>query len=130
MTEPNVVGEGTYGCVHKPPMKCKRENVITDPTIASKLMEDEEARNEMTEFKLVEDADTDKLFHLGKPSICKVDNTDSNKKAMTKCTNSSFQPEKIDQYSLLLIKYGGLDLDKYGKKIQELSMNAVNRRSV
>jgi hypothetical protein len=111
-------------------MKCKRENVITDPTIASKLMEDDEARNEMTEFKLVEDADTDKLFHLGKPSICKVDNTDSNKKAMTKCTNSSFQPEKIDQYSLLLIKYGGLDLDKYGKKIQEFSMSAVNRRNV
>ena len=44
-------------------MKCKRENIITDPTIASKLMEDEEARNEMTEFKLVEDADTNKLFH-------------------------------------------------------------------
>jgi serine/threonine protein kinase len=130
MAEPNVVGEGTYGCVHKPPMKCKRENVITDPTIASKLMEDEEARNEMMEFKLVEDADTDKLFHLGKPSICKVDNTDSNKKAMTKCTNSSFRPEKIDQYSLLLIKYGGLDLDKYGKKIKEFSMSAVHRRSV
>ena len=130
MTEPNVVGEGTYGCVHKPPMKCKSENIITDPTIASKLMDDEEARSEMTEFKLVEDADTDKLFHLGKPSICKVDNTDSNKKAMRKCTNSSFQPEKIDQYSLLLIKYGGLDLDKYGKKVKEFSMNAVNRRNV
>ena len=130
MSEPKVVGEGTYGCVHKPPMKCKSENIIKDPTIASKLMQDEDARSEMTEFKLVENADTNKLFHLGKPSRCKVDNTDSNKKAMTKCTNSSFQPEKIDQYSLLLIKYGGLDLDKYGKKVKEFSMNAVNRRNV
>ena len=45
MTEPNVVGEGTYGCVHKPPMKCKSENIIKDPTIASKLMQDEDARS-------------------------------------------------------------------------------------
>ena len=51
---PTVVGEGTYGCVHKPPMKCKHQYNINDPSIASKLMKDLDAKKEMKEFELNE----------------------------------------------------------------------------
>lgn len=130
MVIPSVVGEGTYGCVHKPPMKCKNKTEVVDPTIASKLMKDRDAQSEMSEFKLIEDADKDELFHLGKPSICKVDDTQSNKDAMVKCRSGSFKPDLVDQYSLLLIKYGGLDLEKYGAKLKEMTVNMANRRIV
>ena len=111
-----VVGEGTYGCVHKPPMKCKDKDIITDPTLASKLMKNTDAFKEMTEFKLIEESDKQQKFHLGKPTLCRVDNTLSNKKAMKKCKNNNYDTGNIDNYSLLLLKYGGLDLDKYAKK--------------
>ena len=33
MNKPKIVGEGTYGCVHKPALKCK--NKIAKPNINS-----------------------------------------------------------------------------------------------
>ena len=38
MSLPKVVGEGTYGCVHKPALKCKNKNDKKDPNTVSKLM--------------------------------------------------------------------------------------------
>ena len=127
---PTVVGEGTYGCVHKPPMKCKHQDNINDPSIASKLMKDLDAKKEMKEFELIQHADANNYFHLGKPSICKADSTLSNKQAIVKCTKNNFKPDLVSQYSLLLIKYGGLDLEKYGAKLKEMTMNVSNRRNV
>jgi len=127
---PSVVGEGTYGCVHKPPMKCKHQDNIDDPSIASKLMKDLDAKKEMKEFELIQYVDANNYFHLGKPSICKADSTLGNKEAIVKCTKSNFKADLVSKYSLLLIKYGGLDLEKYGTKIKEMTMNVENRRHV
>ena len=34
---PKVVGEGTYGCVHKPALKCKDKDDKKDPNQVSKM---------------------------------------------------------------------------------------------
>ena len=130
MNKPEFVGEGTYGCVHKPPMKCKNKQQSTDNSIATKLMLDKDAKDEMTEFKLIESADKKELFHLGKPKICKADTNNENRTATMSCPSRRFSPNNMEAYSLLLIKYGGLDLEKYGKRIKEFSLNVANRRNV
>ena len=38
MNKPKIVGEGTYGCVHKPALKCKNKIDKQDPNKVSKLM--------------------------------------------------------------------------------------------
>jgi serine/threonine protein kinase len=130
MNKPAFVGEGTYGCVHKPPMKCKNEKQSTNNSIATKLMLDKDAKDEMTEFKLIESADKKELFHLGKPQICKADTNIENRSATMLCPSRRFSHDNMNDYSLLLIKYGGLDLEKYGKKVKEFPINTANRRIV
>ena len=128
MSPPTVIGEGTYGCVHKPSLKCKNKPKINDSNIVSKLMTDEDATEELNEFKLIKKADKTENFHLGKPKSCKVENNIDNHLAIRNC--SGFKPDLIDNYSLLLLKYGGSDLRKFGKYIKELSTNDDNTRII
>jgi len=73
-TETHVIGEGTYGCVHKPPVKCKnktRKNKTrkNNTSSISKLMTDSNAKNELREFKFISSADNKKQLYLGKPYL-------------------------------------------------------------
>ena len=36
MSNPKKVGEGSYGCVHNPPLKCRDNLYNPDPTKVSK----------------------------------------------------------------------------------------------
>ena len=58
----------------------------------------------------------------------KVENNIDNHLAIRNC--SGFKPDLIDNYSLLLLKYGGSDLHKFGKYIKELSTNDDNTRII
>ena len=91
-------------------------------------MTDENASGELNEFKLIKKADKKENFHLGKPTSCKVENNIDNNLAIRNC--SGFEPDLIDNYSLLLLKYGGDDLLKFSKQIKELSSNDANTRMV
>jgi serine/threonine protein kinase len=128
MSIPTIIGEGTYGCVHKPSLKCKNKPKIKDESIVSKLMEDYHANEELTEFKLIESADKKQSFHLGKPTSCKVEDNIQNNVAINNC--SGFDKKSIHNYSLLLLKYGGTDLYQFGKYVNELSHNDANTRMI
>lgn len=128
MSTPKVIGEGTYGCVHKPSLKCKNKPKINNSNIVSKLMTDAYASEELNEFKVIKKADKKENFHLGKPKSCKVENNIDNHLAIRNC--SGFNPDLIDNYSLLLLKDGGDDLRKFSKQIKELSSNDANTRMV
>jgi len=99
--ESQVIGEGTYGCVHKPPMKCKNKTRKNNTSSISKLMTDTNASNELREFKLISSADKKKQLYLGKPSKCKADRVLSNIQSISKCSGR-FNPKMIDDYSLLM----------------------------
>lgn len=111
----NVIGEGTYGCVHKPPMKCLNKTRRNKDNV-SKLMTELNAKKEMKEFKLIGLADKDKNVYLGKPSTCKADRVLSNLQSISKCTGG-FISEDIDKYSLLMMKYGGQNLQQFGDEV-------------
>ena len=128
MPKPSVIGEGTYGCVHRPSLKCKKRDVIVDPSIVSKILKKKNAATELKEFELMEKADKKQTFYLGKPDICKPDDTESNKAALTEC--KKFKPSSMSKYSLLLLKYGGLDLSLYGEHVRKMNLTHINRRNI
>jgi serine/threonine protein kinase len=118
----DVIGEGTYGCAHRPPMKCRDEPVRNKNDI-SKLMTSANAMKELSEFALIDAADKRKQFYLGKPSKCKPDRILSNIRSISKCPSGKFDPLKMDDYSLLVMKYGGQDLEQFGEEVRTWSKN-------
>lgn len=127
MMDPEVIGQGTYGCVHRPPMKCKRDQDYTNTV--SKLMDAKNANKELSEFELIGKSDQQKELYLGKPTKCKVSNTLQNQNAIVKCS-STFSVNKINNYSLLLMKYGGLDLEQFGKNVYKWEKTSNNVRAI
>jgi serine/threonine protein kinase len=126
MSNPKKVGEGSYGCVHNPPLKCRDNLYNPDPTKVSKILTKKNANSELKEFKLIQAADKKEDFHLGKPGSCFPDNTEVNAKAIDQCRDfSSFE---IDNYKLLLLKNGGQDLSNIDDKLTKLKVNSTNRR--
>jgi serine/threonine protein kinase len=112
-----VIGEGTFGCAHKPSMVC-RDKTHRNENEISKLMTSLNAIKELKEFALIDSADKGKQFYLGKPSKCEVARILSNIRSIRNCPSGRFEPEKIDNYSLLVMKYGGQDLAQFGEEVQ------------
>ena len=109
-----IIGEGAYGCVHKPSIPCK-----TPPSpgfnyknYVSKIMTTKNAKKELSEFLIIKNIDPTNEYHLGSPILCHP-NID-NKKATTAIDKCKYIKLKDvyanpDYYSLLLLKFGGLD---------------------
>jgi len=129
MSNPKRVGEGSFGCVHNPPLKCKNKPYNPDPTKVSKILTKENANDELKEFKLIQKADKNEDYHLGKPGSCLPDNNKENRTAVDQC--SRFSSVLINsEYKLLLLKNGGQDLSKIEYKFKNLKVNLVNRRKL
>ena len=115
-----VLGEGAYGCVHKPSLHC---TTIPDATFdysnyVSKLMKTKNAQSELQEFVTIHKYDPQDEYHLGTPKICKPDlNLTGSMKDIQKCERIYPKLAKDkDNYSLLLLKYGGPDLKNFCKE--------------
>ncbi len=121
----DVIGEGTYGCAHRPPMKCRDEPRRKKNDI-SKLMTSTNATKELKEFALIDSADKQTKFYLGKPSKCKPDRILSNIRSIRNCPSGKFYPEKMDDYSLLVMAYGGQDLAQFGEEVQTWTKTKEN----
>ena len=106
-----VLGEGAYGCVHKPSLHCKGDSTFNYDNYVSKLMKTSNAKDELKEFVTIHQYDPNDEYHLGTPKLCKPDLSPSEvMKDIKKCER--IHP-KLEQdpanYSLLLLKYGGPD---------------------
>ena len=123
---PKVVGEGTYGCVHKPALKCKDKEDKKDPNQVSKLMTKKNANEELKEFKLIKKADKHDEYHLGKPDSCFPDDTLVNLKSIDKC--GRFHAIGIRDYKLLLLKDGGLNLKQFATKMKSQNVSPANKK--
>lgn len=128
MSNPKKVGEGSYGCVHNPPLKCRDKLYNPDPTKVSKILTEKHADDELKEFKLIKKADKKEEFHLGKPGSCLPDNNLENQTAVDQCDR--FNSFEIDRYKLLLLKNGGQDLSNIEEKFKKLKVNNTNRRKL
>ena len=108
-----VIGEGSYGCVHKPSIQCitpPKTNFNYDDYV-SKIMLDKHAQDELAEFTIIQDADPTNMYHLEKPIICKPKLNNKEITDVNKCVNIKYDASK--NYSLLLSKFGGTDLSQF-----------------
>ena len=126
---PNVIGEGTYGCVHNPPLLCK-DSSERDLKNVSKLMATEEAVSEMKEYVLINNIDKNKDYYLGQPTQCSVGKVKSNRLAIRECKISEQVFDDYSNYSLLIMKNGGLNLDQYAKKMEKEVINSENKQKI
>lgn len=130
IVQPIVIGKGSYGCVHKPPMKCKRST--RKKGTVSKLMRKYDATKELSEFEYITRADTKKSTYLGKPTICDVSETDANRLATDRCNDTSkYDSSKLDKYALLVMKDGGQDLEQFADDVYKNWANTpTNRKKI
>jgi serine/threonine protein kinase len=110
MSRSKKIGEGTYGCVHKPSLKCKDNKIISDYNDKiSKIMKNKHAQIEMKEYVGINRIDPTNTYHI-KPQECVPDNNKETKESVLECNLGKDMVKKMDQYKLIVMKYGGPDL--------------------
>ena len=108
------VAEGTYGCVYRPPIKCKNGVKYKSGKI-SKLMTRRAAIKEENEYKIIKKADKKRQFYPGPPMRCVPDPADAVKEMTPGECKLFEQDPNISKYELLIYDDGGYDLDKFVK---------------
>jgi serine/threonine protein kinase len=132
-----VIGEGSYGCVHKPSIHCE---TLPSPGFnydehVSKIMKTSYAEQELQEFLIIHRIDPSEEYHLGTPIMCKPKKDVQSIKDIKRCKINKLDDyeKEENKYSLLLFKYGGPDikalcthyLDKYLSTRKEDKINKL-----
>lgn len=117
------IGEGTYGCVHREPIKCKDPLKIDYKGKVSKLMEAKYADAEMQEYELIDRADPKYKFHMEAPVKCSPETNEVALTAIDKCDD--FSRMDVDRYKLLIMPDGGVSLNEY--VMQNVSKKEIER---
>jgi serine/threonine protein kinase len=110
----SVLGEGSYGCVHRPSLHCNN-NVLPEADYkeyVSKIMTTKNAESELKEFLVIGKYDKTNEFHLGAPILCQPNLDNKIIKEISNCTHikSDEVKAKPNNYKILLMKFGGPDL--------------------
>ena len=130
MTNTNVIGEGSYGCVHKPQLFCDGTSKRKKSKI-SKLMSTIDATAEMKEYVLIDNADRALNYYLGKPTQCKVDNYFGNRNAIKDCKKIGAKAlANMPDYSLLIMEDGGVNLDTFADDVAGWTNTPANRTKI
>ena len=115
-----ILGEGTYGCVIKPSLKCKSKKNIDYNGRVSKVMRKKDASDEMNEMKKLKHIKDLEKYSIRTPIKCDPEINDESKKIISKCENERVKrvyhkdPSKLSQ---LLIDDGGMDLYNFTENI-------------
>ena len=128
MARPAKIGEGSYGCVFKPSIKCKNEKSGNDTDI-SKLMVDNEADDEMSKYNEIQKIDRDNKYHLT-PRTCVPDDSVETKGYVLGCKDGNQIIGDYENYKFLVMKYGGPSLTQlFGAPMENTASNRerVNR---
>lgn len=117
-----ILGEGTYGCVIKPNLKCKSNKKIDYKGRVSKIMKEKHAKEELAEMDKIKNIDNIEKYTIRTPIKCKPKINNTFDEIVSKCQTdnvaSTFNNNKKD-LSQLLVDDGGLDLHKFSHKIYE-----------
>jgi serine/threonine protein kinase len=124
---PSVIGQGTYGCVHKPSLTCKTSKTVDYTNKVSKILETKEANAELKEYEKIANIDKKHEFYLGVPTKCSPQVNLKNFDAIKKCKNGDDFLKDMNKYSLLLMEDGGINLETFGSQLHKLSDTPENR---
>jgi serine/threonine protein kinase len=104
-----VVGQGTYGCVNNPSLKCKIPIDYTNKV--SKILTLRNAAKELEEYKIIDKVDKHQRYYLGKPHYCDVLHDSENKANLAGCRITKHH--SLDEFGLIIMKDGGVNLQEY-----------------
>jgi hypothetical protein len=119
MSIPKVIGEGSYGCVHKPSLTCKNKPKLSYKNKVSKVLRKKSASDELKEYKNVNKVDKNKDFYLGKPVSCNIANTPENLDSIEKCKIGKEVLKNLEKHKLIIMGDGGINIEEYVKKIKK-----------
>ena len=124
MKNPEVIGVGTYGCVHRPPIKCIDKTLKIDYNKKiSKLMREKDANSEMNEYLLIDRVDPKYKFHMETPVKCSPETSSAAVMAIEECED--FDVRDVSTYKLLVMPDGGINLNDFAK--MNVSKNVINK---
>jgi len=138
MSYSQVIGEGTYGCVHKPQLYCKGEDTQIKNAV-SKLMKKKVANQEFKEYNIIDKADPKNQYYLGIPSKCRAEYKKNrqgtyNKESAKKCKKLTDNDPKIekhlDKYTLMIMENGGDNLEDFADKASNWNKNAESTKKM
>ena len=127
MSEPKVIGEGSYGCVHKPSLKCKNKPKLSYKNKVSKVLLKSAAKDELKEYRNLKDADKKNEFYVGKPLSCEIEDIPVNIDSIKKCTIGSDVINDLKHHKLIIMGDGGINIEDYVKKIKNWTPSVANR---
>lgn len=129
------IGEGSYGCVHRPSLECQGKNITYKKKI-SKTMLTKHAVKELHEYDKIAHIDKDRKFFMGKPIKCQPKNTPENLKPLQKCrilqrhlSNKDIR-KSLPKLSMLVMNDGGYELKTFSKKMESLVVNEENKLQI
>jgi len=130
----DVIGEGGFGCIHKPSLICNNNKKIIYKNKVSKLLLTEHAISELKEYMLISDTDKKGEYFLGVPDLCVIKTTKTAMKSVQKCkrlikknNNKPITKKNLQRYSVLIMNYGGIDLEKFGLMCGRMTDTEKNR---
>lgn len=132
---PDVIGEGSYGCVHRPSLRCSgpKKNIDYQNKV-SKLGLDKHINTELDEYNTIKSVDKHADFYPGIPTDCKPSHDWVTLQAIDKCTGENkyedpetkniyyekqFQSMYADDYKLLIMEDGGQNLEKFATTLND-----------
>jgi len=128
MSISKVIGEGSYGCVHKPSLTCKNKPKLSYDNKVSKVLKRSSAKDELKEYKNVQKADKKNEFYVGKPVSCEIEDTHTNIESIKKCTIGYDVINDLKHHKLIVMGDGGINIEDYVKKMKKWTPSAANRK--
>ena len=108
------VGEGTYGCVFKPSLKCK-EKISSYENKVSKVMINREATNELKEYKSISTIKGLEKYAITQPILCKPVIDDNFISSVGQCRNPLIKNvyKNKSHHSMLIYEDGGINITNF-----------------
>jgi serine/threonine protein kinase len=140
MIQPKTIGEGSFGCVHKPPLNCKNQRKQENSNKVSKILTKINGQDELNEFFLISEVDKNGEYHLGRPTSCEPAKIDTNMMAIKDCSRLQknhihdyrryIDKRDMDKFMLLIMKDGGYDIEQFSEQFKKQKPNAENMKQV
>lgn len=121
-----ILGEGSYGCIHSPSLKCKNKRKITNKNYVSKSLIKSDSEIEKHHMKFIKKIDPNYEYHLKTVEECTLDDNKTNNNEIKKCEIFS----DIDKYNkndikLIIMENGGLDIEKYSENVKTKEQSLI-----
>lgn len=115
MTKHTILGEGTYGCVIKPSLKCKTRKNYKNRL--AKIMRAEDAEKELEEMEMLSQIKGIEKYIVRVPLLCDPKDDITFQGYLNKCHNERIKMVPVNKLKLLLIDDGGVDLDHFYQNV-------------